>query len=443
MNNALNSGMYWMMSGLPYMSSVPSVGGGRWDGSRWVRGNNTSSASSLPSAMAPTNSSGGERDTTFGADYFGGPTGMSGPFSNAALGQAAFGSAKDTLGSTLGGLGKTAAVNGVLGGLATGNIGAGISSALGAVANPGTFAGALGNLTNSAFGLSGVPGSVMGIASGIMGAINPGLGLATSIFGGFALDGLMDAFDARNQEALRDKIEDMAGNYFGGRIAGDQFAKAVDKVQQTSLKDLSWTNNMPSAISNTAARLGADFDYDQVKDLVSAAYGGGIWADHLADLAMSQYDMTGIIGDPLGMKDLALDPEAIAGVNQAMGINDITPESLNAQLDNVLGGMPSLGGYSTNTQGPADMGVSSGMQADTVSDAIDAGISAGMDAVGETEAESDTSSSNESDDSDSDDSGNEGDSGDSGGDDGGSDGPSGGMNGSDSNSSDDSDSDED
>lgn len=356
-----NPGMYWMMSGLPFLGYTTSVGGGRWDGSRWSNSSNQTSVGVDTGNYLLNQVAGGNSSMT-GASNYGGPTGNSGPFSNEALGQAAFGGGVNSLGSSLGSLGKQAGMMagaGMLAGFSPGEaLGVGASS----IANPGTFAGVLGGMVNNSFGYTGVTPGVQGIVSGVLGAINPGLGLAASIFGGPVLDGLMDAMDMRSMEALRDTVEDMAGDYFGGRIAGAQLADTATSVNNNFAGDLGLNSNMATALNNTAVNLGATLSDQQLGDLAKAAYGNGYLGDTLGKQSMEGFQATRDSiesgygwGGPIGGN---------VGSLGSYG-PDVSPEALSKSLDDALGNFGTLGGYTTPTgvQGVADMGVSSGLTA--------------------------------------------------------------------------------
>lgn len=363
--------MYWLMTGLPFIGSTMSVGTGRWGGSRWFNSFNRTSVGVGTGNYLLNQVAGGNSGMT-GASNYGGPTGNSGPFSNAALGQAAFGGGVNSLGSSFGGLGKRAGMvagAGMLAGLSPEQA---ISAGLRSVANPNTFAGVLGGMVNNSFGYTGVSPEVQGIVSGVLGVVNPGLGLAASIFGGPALDGLLDAMDMRSMEVTRDTVEDMAGDYFGGRIAGAQFAGALAPDNQMGM------NNLGRAASNVGLGLGANLTDQQLSSILGAAYtdalgntkkGPSIMGEHLADKTMSAYkeardqvrDATGW-GGPIG---------GDVGSLGSYG-PDVSPEALSKSLDDALGDFGPLGGYTTprGVQGVADMGVSSGLTAD-VTDAAE------------------------------------------------------------------------
>lgn len=356
-----NPGMYWMMSGLPFIGSTTSVGTGRWDGSRWSNSSNQTSVGVDTGNYLLNQVAGGNSSMT-GVSNYGGPTGNSGPFSNEALGQAAFGGGVNSLGSSLGSLGKQAGMMAGAGMLAGLSPGQAVSAGLSSVANPNNFAGVLGGMVNNSFGYTGVSSKVQGIVSGVLGAINPGLGLAASIFGGPVLDGLMDATDMRSMEALRDTVEDMAGDYFGGRIAGAQLAGTATSVNNSFAGELGLNSNMATALNNTAVNLGATLSDQQLSDLTSAAYGGGYLGDTLGkqsmagfgatrDAMQSGYGWGGTIGG---------DVDSLGSYGP-----DVSPEALGKSLDDALGNMGTLGGYTTSTgvQGMADMGVSSGLTA--------------------------------------------------------------------------------
>lgn len=356
-----NPGMYWMMSGLPFLGYTTSVGGGRWDGSRWSNSSNQTSVGVDTGNYLLNQVAGGNSSMT-GASNYGGPTGNSGPFSNEALGQAAFGGGVNSLGSSLGSLGKQAGMMAGAGMLAGLSPGQAVSAGLSSVANPGNFAGVLGGMVNNSFGYTGVSSKVQGIVSGVLGAINPGLGLAASIFGGPVLDGLMDAMDMRDMEALRDTVEDMAGDYFGGRIAGAQLADTATSVNNNFAGDLGLNSNMATALNNTAVNLGATLSDQQLGDLAKAAYGNGYLGDTLGKQSMEGFQATRDSiesgygwGGPIGGN---------VGSLGSYG-PDVSHEALSKSLDDALGNFGTLGGYTTPTgvQGVADMGVSSGLTA--------------------------------------------------------------------------------
>jgi hypothetical protein len=360
-----NPGMYWMMSGLPFIGSTTSVGTGRWDGSRWSNSSNQTSVGVDTGNYLLNQVAGGNSSMT-GASNYGGPTGNSGPFSNEALGQAAFGGGVNSLGSSLGSLGKQAGMMAGAGMLAGLSPGQAVSAGLSSVANPNNFAGVLGGMVNNSFGYTGVSSKVQGIVSGVLGAINPGLGLAASIFGGPVLDGLMDAMDMRSMEVTRDTVEDMAGDYFGGRIAGAQFAGALAPDNQMGM------NNLGQVANTVGMSLGANLTDQQLGSILGAAYtdalgntkkGTSIMGEHLADKTMGAYnEALGQVGDAIGWGG------TIGGDVGSLGSYgpDVSPEALGKSLDDALGNFGTLGGYTTPTgvQGVADMGVSSGLTAD-------------------------------------------------------------------------------
>ena len=128
--------------------------------------------------------------------------------------------------------GKTALGTGaaLAAGMPAGMIG---QAAIGGLASPGTLGGVLGRSIDSALGttqrgflgkaMSSIPGIGLGMALGPMG------GLLGGMFGGVVADGAVDAMNARNEESLRDDMENKAG-YFGGRVGFADMQSYADKA---------------------------------------------------------------------------------------------------------------------------------------------------------------------------------------------------------------------
>lgn len=267
--NVLNSSMYWMMQGLPYMLNIPTIGGGktsRWDGSRWLSSSNTITTSNIDNAVLGMNEFGGKEDRAREPGKV--ATGYSGAFDRSALSRAAANRAANSLVSSATGISKAAALNGTMGALVSGNVGTGLQTALSSAANPGNFVGTLGNLANSAFGLTGISPAAMSVASTLGTLVGgPGLGAAVSVLGGFGLDALGDAFNMRSMESIRDRAEDMAGDYVSGRLAGAVLSRDIgDAINNPSIA------NYAPAVASSLASIGAIPNESTVQNFAADTY---------------------------------------------------------------------------------------------------------------------------------------------------------------------------
>lgn len=180
--------------------------------------------------------------------------------------------------------GKTAlGVGGALAaGMPTGMLGSAIA---GSLANPSNIGGVLGSAVNAAYGtqssgllgraLSAVPGMGLGMAFGPVG------GLMGGIIGGPVADAVMDGFDAREREHVRDDYEgDKLSSQISGRKAyADRIGieQAAAKVRGAVPSSIAALHAMDQAIAATRAMeksYGISPSYGLDPGASSKSYGG-------------------------------------------------------------------------------------------------------------------------------------------------------------------------
>lgn len=108
-----------------------------------------------------------------------------------------------------------------------------IGDVLGAGISPSTALGMSGNIVNAAFGLPDTRGyKVAGFAAPAIGAAiaGPVGGLLGGAFGGLAYDKVLDAFDARDQEAELDAMEDAYGFFSGYNAREKQYNDMISSL---------------------------------------------------------------------------------------------------------------------------------------------------------------------------------------------------------------------
>ena len=224
-----------------------------------------------------------------------------GSFSKGALDAISDRNALEGITSAFGSLGTTAAKNGTMGFGITGNLGVGLTSALGALGNPMGLANAFGSFASQALGIntSPVAQNTIGTLAGLASIANPALGVAVAALGPMAYEGLMDAFDARTHEQVRDLAEQHAPGYAAGRTAGSYISNQLDKSM-----DLSYTSPYGS-MYDTLANLGMNIGKNTMQDYVAAEYEARGYSPSLsntmADIDVSLADVAAATNQDLGV----------------------------------------------------------------------------------------------------------------------------------------------
>lgn len=224
-----------------------------------------------------------------------------GSFSKGALDAISNENALGGITSAFGSLGTTAAKSGAMGFGITGNLGVGLTSALGALGNPMGLANAFGSFASQALGIntSPVAQNTIGTLAGLASIANPALGVAVAALGPMAYEGLMDAFDARTHEQVRDLAEQHAPGYAAGRTAGSYISNQLDKSM-----DLSYTSPYGS-MYDALANLGMNIGKNTMQDYVAAEYEARGYSPSLsntmADIDVSLADVAAATNQDLGV----------------------------------------------------------------------------------------------------------------------------------------------
>lgn len=232
----------WMDSGIPMNTTLSNDQ--YWNGYQWISGGTGNSIS--PSI------------STTPADM-----GVTGPVQGSTIGS--------VMGSALGTFGESMAMGaGPLGSAALG-IGAGI---------------------NDALGLSS-PVGVQSLATAVATAFGgPIAGAAVGMLGGFAINSVMDAFDARDMEQTKDMAEDALGHGIAGLSAGHAVSSAIQGAHDAGMS----AQSIGMAAGQAMADHGIASSPTSVSHGISLGMQDAMGPDVGATIAASIADDAGIAG---------------------------------------------------------------------------------------------------------------------------------------------------
>ena len=311
----------WMDSGIPMNTTLSNDR--YWNGYQWVSGGN---GNSISSSMSTTP-----------ADM-----GVTGPVQGSTVGS--------VMGSAFGTFGESMAMGaGPLGSAALG-IGAGI---------------------NNALGLSS-PMGVQGLASAIATAFGgPLAGAAVGMLGGFAINGVMDALDARAMEQTRDMAEEALGHGIAGLSAGHAVASAVQGAHDAGLS----AQSIGMAAGQAMADHGLASSPTSVSHGISLGMQDAMGPDIGATIAASIADDAGIAGfGTLG----GLAQTGVVGADaMAVAADSVSDAAASAAAATAAAADAAA---ATAATGAADAGTAGTAAADS---AADASADAGADASSE------------------------------------------------------------
>ena len=380
-----NTGTYWMSSGIPFYDSSMNSNG-MWDGKKWVQDSSNGTSGFGSGVLGSTLNSGISSSTPEGFGL--GSTGFGGAFSDSAVAsigqQGALSGLSNATTSTIG----NAALSGAVVGGITNSVSNGLNTAVAGIANPASMAGMLSGMAYGALGIQSSP--AVGVLTGLASMVSPGLGLAVGLLGPGIMDGVLDAFDARDMENTKDYAEDLAGSYVGGRIAGSHISNAL--ANDLGLN----TSSKMGTIADAYADLGIN-NMGAIQGALEAAYSDLGFSPEIASVSA--------IADVVG-KDIS-DITSSYGVgfgsqqaNAGVGLNGM----VDATVDS-LGLSAGFGQVGTAAQGPSAASASIGQGVSEQAEAVGVGPSASPDAgpaadtsspegsSADTSSESDSSSS--------------------------------------------------
>lgn len=311
----------WMDSGIPMNTTLSNDQ--YWDGYQWVSGGTGNSVSSSMS--------------TTPADM-----GVTGPAQGSTVGS--------VMGSAFGTFGESMAMGaGPLGSAALG-IGAGI---------------------NNALGLSS-PMGVQGLASAIATAFGgPLAGAAVGMLGGFAINGVMDALDARAMEQTRDMAEEALGHGIAGLSAGHAVSSAIQGAHDAGLS----AQSIGMAAGQAMADHGLASSPTSVSHGISLGMQDAMGPDIGATIAASIADDAGIAGfGTLG----GLAQTGVVGADaMAVAADSVSDAAASAAAATAAAADAAA---ATAATGAADAGTAGTAAADSAADAsADAGADAGSE----------------------------------------------------------------